>query len=492
MKIKFTLLFGCVLSLVSIGFSIAQGTCPTLVEQALQAMGENCENVERNNACYGYNQVRAEFSEAVGEDFFAQPADTAALNIIESIQTAEMNSDLSLWGVAVLNLQANIPNSLPGQSVKFVLLGDVEVENAVEPDEGFEQSDGVSTTATSTANIRSGPGLSFNVIGGASAGTSLTVDGKSADGEWYRTTVGDRVGWIFGNLLDADAGLDALPVLDGTQRTTMQSFYLRTGFGSPACEEAPRDTLLIQGPEGIEVDFTVNGADIRLGSTIAVRILPPGDIIEFTVIDGKLIIPGGGPDGGDLILYENYRTTACLTEPDNLGLDGNDNDRVVGCDWEEPELVPVEAMGEAFCTLENIPNDTLNYGVDLVCPGEEPISIVIPDTPEPQPEPTEDFNLCAEGNEWDDGRCTDEYWWQAGFYYGLLETGEIELDDIPGPYYETPTPTPTPEPKEEKRNRRCSVEYFGEGWDILRLPSFEYITTVSVDPGLPDCNDFGY
>jgi hypothetical protein len=343
MKFRFTIVVGFILSLTSIGLLIAQGACPAIVEQALQSMGDNCDDLERNSVCYGYNLVTAEFSKAVNEDFFAQPSDTAELGILETIRTSEMNTTSSQWGVAVMNLQANIPNSIPGQAVKFVLLGDVEVESAVEPDGLFQSVDAIPATVVHGANIRSGSGLNTNVIGGIGAGETLLIDAQSADGNWYRTVVGDRVGWIFGELLESDESLESLPVMDGTQRSLMQSFYLRTGVGAPACEEAPQDTLMIQGPEGIEIDLTVNGADISIGSTIVVRILSPGNIIEFTVLDGKMIVPKAGPNGTDLIIYENYRVTACLTEPDNRGLDGNSNDRIVGCgddSWTAPQYIP--------------------------------------------------------------------------------------------------------------------------------------------------------
>jgi uncharacterized protein YgiM (DUF1202 family) len=507
MKIRFTVLLGFILTLTSIGLLIAQGTCPAIVEVALQSMGNNCDDLGRNSVCYGYDLVGAEFSEEVNDDFFAQPADIAELGILETIRTSEMNETTSQWGVAVMSLQANIPNSIPGQAVKFVLMGDVEVESAVEPENVSQSVDAIAVTVLGDANIRSGAGLTYNVIGGIANGETLMTDGQSDDGNWYRTVVGNRIGWVFRDLVEPDDRLTSLPILSGTSRSLMQSFYLRTGFGVPTCEEAPEDTLMIQGPENIEIDLNINGADIRIGSTIVVRILSPGDVIEFTVIDGKMVVPGAGPNGTDLIIYENHRTTACLTEPDNRGVDGNSNDRLVGCgddSWTAPEFIPDTPLGEAFCILENVPENLLNYEVDLTCPniGDEPISIIIDDTganppsdsapPEATEEPTDDNNLCSEGNAWDDGRCTSDYWWQAGFYFGQVEKGVITIDQVPNTYNPSPTatPTPTPEPEEKKSKERCQDGIVGPTWDIYEVrsgPSWDYIKTVSSDPGLPIC-----
>lgn len=483
MKYKYAVVLGCLIALLSIGLSVAQTTCPALVSQALQAVGDHCESLPRNNACYGYNLVAAEFAQEVDDDFFVQPADTSALEILESIETAEMNVDQSLWGVAVMNLQANIPNSIPGQSVKFVLLGDVGVESSTNPEEVDANLEAIDVNVNADANVRSAPSLTANVIGGINSGETVPIDGQSDDGEWYRTAVNNRIGWIFNDLLESEDDLTSLPIINNQRRSLMQSFYLRTGVGTPACEEAPPDTLMIQGPQGIEVDFTINGADIRIGSTILIRLLPPGDIMEIIVIDGQVIIPGAAPDGGDLIVPENYRTTTCLSEAEDLGADGNSNDRTVACEWTTPEFVPDAELGLDFCALEELPESLLNYAIDLECPDEAPVQVIIDETtstiPDPTDEPESDpqgmdmgsLNLCYAGNLWGDGRCNTNFDWNAGFYYGLLEAGKIQLSDIPEPYYIPPTAVPEDEDDDKKPGIRVN---FGCGASIN-----EYEVTVN-------------
>ena len=103
-------------------------SCPTLVRQALEAVGNNCGGLTRNSACYGFNRVNATFSENVNEDFFSKPSDYSGLKSLQSIETAPLNDPLKEWGVAVMSVQANIPNSLPGQAISFILLGDVTVD----------------------------------------------------------------------------------------------------------------------------------------------------------------------------------------------------------------------------------------------------------------------------------------------------------------------------------------------------------------------------
>src|SRR5687767_11050611 len=110
------------------------GACPALVEQALTDMGQNCDLLDRNSACYGYNRVDATFHESASDDFFSKPADRSQISNLQSIATAPLDVDQDFWGIAVMNVQANVPNTLPGQAVTFVLLGDVKVDNAVAPE----------------------------------------------------------------------------------------------------------------------------------------------------------------------------------------------------------------------------------------------------------------------------------------------------------------------------------------------------------------------
>ena len=341
------------------------GTCPGLVDQALAAIDENCSGMERNNACYGYNRVDATFTEEVPPDFFAAPADRTGLTNLETIATSSMSVEDDRWGVAVLNAQANVPNTIPGQAVTFVLLGDVEVENAVAPEDAFSPADPIPAIAAVPANLRSGPGLDHNVVGGAPAGAELPVDGLSPDGEWLRTAHRNRPAWISRSVVEADEAFDDLPAIESTQQTPMQAFYLRTGLGNPVCEQAPDDVLMLQGPENLEVELTVNGADIRMGSTVLLRILPPGDRMEIIVLDGHVVIPG------QTTIYEGYRSVVCLDEPQNRGLDGQSNDRVVSCGWSQPEPVEQDEITGNWCVLEDVPEGILNYPVDLLCSEEE-------------------------------------------------------------------------------------------------------------------------
>ena len=174
-------------------------TCPALVEEALAALDDNCAEMGRNEACYGYRRVDSTFDFEVTEDFFAAPSDRAALEELRNIRTAGLNLETGQWGIAVLNIQANIPNTLPGQAVTFLLLGDVEVENAVTPSAPFD--DPVIVVTTARINVRSGPGTDQTVLGFADQISELEATGINEDGTWLRINFEGSEGWISRNFV---------------------------------------------------------------------------------------------------------------------------------------------------------------------------------------------------------------------------------------------------------------------------------------------------
>lgn len=60
-------------------------------------------------------------------------------------------------------------------------------------------SPAVQPTTNTTANLRSGPGTTFNVVGSAPLGTELTIVGRNAESDWFRLSDGS---WIFAALVD--------------------------------------------------------------------------------------------------------------------------------------------------------------------------------------------------------------------------------------------------------------------------------------------------
>ncbi len=142
---QFIVIILAYLLLAGAPIATAQGsgnTCPAVVEAALSNVNRACNALGRDEACYGNTRVEATFWEPQDELIFSAPADRAPLRDLHTIATAPLNTQTGEWGLALLNLQANLPDTLPGQAVTFLLMGDASLENAVLPEETAEDQIG--------------------------------------------------------------------------------------------------------------------------------------------------------------------------------------------------------------------------------------------------------------------------------------------------------------------------------------------------------------
>lgn len=373
----------------------ASETCTALAQQALVEVGQNCAEMDRNSACYGFNRVGATFAQQQPDDLFSQPSDRTSVNLLSSIQTSPLDAALELWGIAVLRLQANIPNTLPGQNVVFILMGDTQVQNAVPADQAAQPSDTtVDVVTKERARLRSLPNLLANVVKVAESGQTLQADAVDASGEWIRVVVDGTPGWMNRQVV-SDADFSALPVVSDQTLAPMQAFYLTTALGDPQCNEAP-SMLVVQGPKGVKIDLTVNEAKIQIGSTIILRLLDE-NTMEIIVIDGEALV-------NNLLVPAGFKATAPINLP------GDNQPESTPAPEGTPEATPqvtraffpaisgpwqgcqplTEADRLALQPLVNLPPNIMNYVITIpgqtnafcLAPGALP-----PQTPAPQGTP---------------------------------------------------------------------------------------------------------
>ncbi len=365
MQRRFVTILCLLITLSALAFSTQRGytqdtgsNCPTLVKQALDAVGNFCSGLGRNTACYGFNRVNATFSGDVNEGFFSKPSDQTNLKLLQSIDTAALNETLKEWGVAVMSVQANIPNTLPGQAVSFILLGDVTVDNAVPADQAVSPAaTPINVSTLNQSNIRTLPTTNSNLLGSVAMGSPLSADAINPTKDWVRVVFNNATpGWINRALVKSDGDLDSLPIFANDTKTPMQAFYFKTGVGEPSCNKAP-DALVVQGPDKVGVDITANGANIHIGSTIALRTIAGNQMQVFT-IHGEATVNG-------VTIPIGYVSVVQLAE---------DGKTIVGKPG-EPRPITQQELDE-LQWLELIPTDVLNY------------PIVVPDTEVIEPVPT--------------------------------------------------------------------------------------------------------
>lgn len=128
------------LIILSMTIVSAQDICPELVSDAMAAVDEYCMDLGRNQACYGNVQLNAEAQPDVEDFTFESSGDIVDVADILTLELNSMDTDAGTWGVAVMSLQADIPNTLPGQNVTFILFGDVYIENAASEEQNPMQA----------------------------------------------------------------------------------------------------------------------------------------------------------------------------------------------------------------------------------------------------------------------------------------------------------------------------------------------------------------
>ncbi|MCB9449867.1 MAG: LysM peptidoglycan-binding domain-containing protein [Anaerolineaceae bacterium] len=101
-------------------------TCDELVTSALSTVGAACDGLNRNEACYGHRLVNTVMNAGVTTPFDSS-GDIAQLTAFQSIITTPLDDIQQTWGIAVLKAQANLPDTLPGENVTFLLIGDAEL-----------------------------------------------------------------------------------------------------------------------------------------------------------------------------------------------------------------------------------------------------------------------------------------------------------------------------------------------------------------------------
>jgi hypothetical protein len=91
-----------------------------------------CSALGRNAACYGASDVDSiTMANPRPANFFLAPGDTAPLVEFREINPQPLDETTRTFGVGLLNVQANLPNTLPGQGVLFMLVGGARMTNEV-------------------------------------------------------------------------------------------------------------------------------------------------------------------------------------------------------------------------------------------------------------------------------------------------------------------------------------------------------------------------
>jgi hypothetical protein len=103
-------------------------SCQLLIEKAMEASAEYCSQIDSNKACYGNNTLKADLVPGA-TDRFDERGDIVSVDQLQRIVASPLKPESDEWGIAVLKVLANLPRSLPGQTVTMVVFGNTTLDN---------------------------------------------------------------------------------------------------------------------------------------------------------------------------------------------------------------------------------------------------------------------------------------------------------------------------------------------------------------------------
>jgi len=103
-------------------------SCQALIDRAIQASGSYCGSTGSNTACYGNNTLKAELLPNAAQRF-SERGDTIGVDVLHRLSASPLNLGNGEWGIAVFKVIANLPRSLPGETVSMVVFGNATLDN---------------------------------------------------------------------------------------------------------------------------------------------------------------------------------------------------------------------------------------------------------------------------------------------------------------------------------------------------------------------------
>lgn len=263
-----------------------QSTCPALVQAAYATTALECAEVAPGEACYGHPPLTVEAEDA---GLFTRPGQR--ISGVQQLESGPMALDSGVWGVALLNVQGN----LPGQAVVMIVLGEVTLENA-SPAAAPVTLVPAQVSFAGGTNLRAAPSEEAEIIAPLVTGQRLSVTGRLADGSWLHVWLADeRQGWVRADLVTLAGEADWLPEvtpaddLPATRFGPMQAFTFTSAADEAPCSAAPQSGILLQTSDLTRV--VANGVMVEFDGTVFLQ--APRELVVH-VLEGTARADSGG------------------------------------------------------------------------------------------------------------------------------------------------------------------------------------------------------
>ncbi len=341
--IAFLILVTAITLLPAPSNSQAQESCEQVFRQSMSELGTNCAGLGPNSACVGAQDVTANFfpGQPAPEDFPARPAD---LTNLQALSTYGLDTAAGTWGVAVMNIQADLPPAL-NASAMMLAVGDVDIENNVAPEEALVFGAPLTVTLATATDLREEPAPDALVIGTGAAGTTLGASGISPDGEWVWVAFQQRGAWVQVAALEA-VDVSGLPVITKETYTPMQSITVSTGYDNFGCGSTLPSMLIIQSPAQTPITLVINGVPTVIDGVLFIR-QTGQNVFEYMTALGDVTFNPGAPE------QVSVPAGAGITQADGA--------------WQEA-LIYSQGQWNAYTEIEIIPPNVwqIEYTVPII------------------------------------------------------------------------------------------------------------------------------
>lgn len=343
----------------------AQSDCPAIVETALSGIDSACADLQRNQACFGHIAIETEFQPQTENMTFSNVGDVVDVIAIQSMQLSPLDEANGNWGLAMMKLQANIPDSVPGQNVTMLLFGDVELTNNDEfvdanpnPMQAFYLNTGIGDSDCTEAPesgvlIQTPDGVkevTFNING---------VDVAMGSTVLFQTQADEAMSI---SVLEGTA----LVNLDGQISTILDGTQLQLGLTADLLvdEIIALDAYTTELIQSLPIDQLQREIDIAIP-----RVQEEIEDLQRRLDEGLLLCDGESlPDCEDLPLDSIINGLSCLQEGGSCR-DALDQLEELGIDIDLPDGLPSIDVDINIPDVE-IP-DVDVPGIDLNLPGTD-------------------------------------------------------------------------------------------------------------------------
>lgn len=249
--------------------------CPAIAQTILAQVDSLCNNLGRNQVCYGGGDIDVTFIDGTENVKFDTAGDRVNIDSISNISIKTINTNFeevpdSLSGMIILNLQANLPNTLPGQSVTFLVAANYLAPYSSNLDDALIlPEDYIQLSTTVESEVRFSPNNEAGIGNPIEANVQVLVDGISSDGQWLRIRHFRHPvsAWIPRHVIENVDLLSQLPSISyfNAGAPSTLAYALTTNIAGVGCDSVP-STLSIRTPEGTTIiSFNTNGVEVNLG-----------------------------------------------------------------------------------------------------------------------------------------------------------------------------------------------------------------------------------